>query len=429
MSFAKSYLSRYASGQVQEIPEPDPDLFLTVIIPVYNEPDFINSIQSLLLAEAPGDPWEIIIVVNEPANCLLENHRQNLKTIIELRSFRGILKRTDLQIHIITPKPFSRKKAGPGMARKIGMDEAVRRFNYLNRPEGILVSYDADTSCSSNYLVELAGFFHKFPNAGGCTLYFEHNLEGKIFQNPNHLNAIIQYELYLRYFKLALEWMSFPYANYALGSAFSVRAQRYVIAGGMGLQQAGEDFYFLQKCLPHGNFWELNTTTVFPSARTSDRVVFGTGPFISKFIEEGRIGLDVYPFDLFRALKPLFRWVNLLGEFPESLIEVERIFQEIPEKMRNRMMDLNWGNKIKTAFEESAGLIPFKKRLYHEVNLLQLIRLLNDLTAKGFPKLPVQKEFSLLMNKLGNDLEGLNSADLLLAVQRIEKAKGITRIS
>ncbi len=429
MSFAETYLSRYASGQVQKFPEPDPDLFLIVIIPVFNEPDFINSLQSLLSAEAPGDSWEIIIVVNEPANCTVENHRQNLKTIIELRSFKETLKRTDLQIHLITPKPFSRKKAGPGMARKIGMDEAVRRFNYLNRPEGILVSYDADTSCSSNYFKELAGFYRKFPDAGGCTLFFEHNLEGSISQNPDQLNAIIQYELYLRYFKLALEWMTFPYANYALGSAFSVRAQRYVIVGGMGLQQAGEDFYFLQKCLPHGNFWELNTTTVFPSARTSDRVPFGTGPFISKFIEEGRIGLDVYSFDLFRALQPLFKWVNLLGEFPESLSEVERIFQEIPEKMRNRMMDLSWGNKIKTAFEESAGLIPFKKRFYHEISLLQLIRLLNDLTAEGFPKLPVQNEFSLLMNKLGNDLEGQSSADLLLAAQRIEKEKGITRIN
>ncbi len=429
MSFAETYLSRYSSGQVQSLPVPDPDLFLSVVIPVYNEPGFINSLQSLLSADAPDYPWEIIIVVNEPANCPSENHYQNLKTIDDVNNFKKTLDRPDLQIHLILPDPFPVKKAGPGMGRKIGMDESVRRFNSLSRPEGILVSFDADTTCSHNYLRELAGFFRHYPEAGGCTLAFEHKLEEDGLTDSHHLNAIIQYELYLRYFKFALEWISYPYTVHALGSAFAIRAQRYVLAGGMGLQQAGEDFYFLQKCLPHGNFWELNTTTVYPSARISDRVPFGTGPFVANFINEGKSVLDVFSFDLFRALQPLFKWVKILGELPSSMDEVDQIFHELPGSIRKRLMDLGWRDKIRTALDESAGLIPFKKRFYHEVSVLQLIRLLNGLSMRDFPKLPISGEFLNLMDALGYKLESQNALDLLNSARRIEKSKGIARIT
>ena len=39
------------------------------------------------------------------------------------------------------------KDAGVGLARKTGMDEALYRFNMLGKPEGIILSYDADSLC------------------------------------------------------------------------------------------------------------------------------------------------------------------------------------------------------------------------------------------------------------------------------------------
>ena len=54
---------------------------------------------------------------------------------------------------------------------------------------------------------------------------------------------------------------------------------------GLNKKQAGEDFYFLQKIMPMGNYFELNSTTVHPSSRTSDRVPFGTGPIINQYLK------------------------------------------------------------------------------------------------------------------------------------------------
>ena len=42
---------------------------------------------------------------------------------------------------------------GVGLARKTGMDEAVRRFDIINNPEGVILSLDADCTVEHNYFV------------------------------------------------------------------------------------------------------------------------------------------------------------------------------------------------------------------------------------------------------------------------------------
>ena len=75
--------------------------------------------------------------------------------------------------------------------------------------------------------------------------------------------AIMKYELYLRYYRLALEYTGHPHAYHCIGSAFAVRTLDYVAQGGMNKRQAGEDFYFLQKLIAtgrmffSGNFYPL----------------------------------------------------------------------------------------------------------------------------------------------------------------------------
>ncbi len=429
MSFADKYLNRYATGQVQALPDPNKNLRLIIVIPVCNEPGLLTSLSSLLNADPPGSYWEIILVINEPVDCQREHHEQNLLTIDEVGRFKENIKREDVQIHMICPKAFSRKKAGPGMARKIGMDEAIRRFSHLNRPEGVIVSYDADTTCKVDYLTELSVFFNNNSGAGGCTLYFEHPVEGDIFEDESHRNAIIQYELYLRYFKMFLEYMGFPYVSYSLGSAFAFRAMVYVRVGGMGPQQAGEDFYFLQKCLPHGDFWELNSTDVYPSSRVSDRVVFGTGPFIDGFIKSKQVGLEVYPFEIFKLLKPLFLWIGSLERMPDSLIEVDQVIQNMPDKIRIQIKNQDWYNKIQLSYTESAALVPFVKRIYHEINLLQIIHLLNELIAEGFPKLQVGGEFVKMSKEAFSGEQEGSALELLKKARETEKSKGNIQIS
>ena len=66
-----------------------------------------------------------------------------------------------------------------------------------------------------------------------------------------------------------LHFTGFPYVHHTVGSAIAVKAMTYVKAGGMNRRMAGEDFYFIQKLLPAGGFFNLNQTTVYPSPRSS----------------------------------------------------------------------------------------------------------------------------------------------------------------
>lgn len=87
----------------------------------------------------------------------------------------------------------------------------------------------------------------------------------------------MKYELYLRYYRLALEYTGHPHAYHCIGSAFAVRTLDYVAQGGMNKRQAGEDFYFLQKLIATGRYATLQSTQVYPSPRFSGRTPFGTG--------------------------------------------------------------------------------------------------------------------------------------------------------
>ena len=86
----------------------------------------------------------------------------------------------------------------------------------------------------------------------------------------------------------------------------AVKALPYVKAGGMNRKQAGEDFYFIQKLVPAGGYFSLNSTTVYPSPRASFRVPFGTGASIGKLTEQMNVRLLTYNLQAFNELRSFF---------------------------------------------------------------------------------------------------------------------------
>jgi hypothetical protein len=53
VSAINRYLQRNGSGPVEVLPDPDPDLFLCVVIPAYKEDDLLSAIQALLACDPP----------------------------------------------------------------------------------------------------------------------------------------------------------------------------------------------------------------------------------------------------------------------------------------------------------------------------------------------------------------------------------------
>ena len=83
-----------------------------------------------------------------------------------------------LVVRILEHLELPARDAGVGLARKLGMDEAVARLAAARRPRGIIVGLDADCRVDADYLTALHEHFRRHPDSPGCSVYFEHPLPG-----------------------------------------------------------------------------------------------------------------------------------------------------------------------------------------------------------------------------------------------------------
>jgi hypothetical protein len=365
--FADLYLERYASGQEADLPQPDPDLFLCVVIPSYKEPDLITSIVSLFNCYAPGVKWEVIVVVNYPSGSPQETIELSLRNMEEIDKFNRQQDRPDVDVHALW------WHAGVGLARKIGMDEAVRRFNLIGNQKGIIVGFDADSQCSPDFLKQIVTFYKHHPKANSANHYFEHPLHGNL--DAGIYRSIAEYELYLRYLRFAIEFTGHPHAIHTVGSSFSVRADTYVGVNGMGKHAAGEDFYFLHKCIALERFYEINTLTVYPSPRESDRVIFGTGATIRKQAGQDE-ELKVYDIGSFMPLRDFFRSLpEMYNELPGNTKNL--IDSKLPQPLQEFLRRVQGTEMIARIARETGSYKSFQKRFFAWFNGFMVLRFLN----------------------------------------------------
>nr|MDA3778989.1 glycosyltransferase [Bacteroidales bacterium] len=324
MNFADSYLKKYPFKDAFFYEKPNKNLNIVIVIPAYNEDKLLDTLYSLWKCNKPQKAVEVIIIINSAQNETQDIREKNRKTYNEARDW--IKKHQDLLLRFFIENfdELPNKHAGAGLARKIGMDEAIRRFNSINNKSGIIVSLDADTLVKENYLVEIEkSFLDKNINVG--ILNFQHPISGNEFSDDIYF-ASIKYELYLRYYKNALKFTRFPYFYQTIGSCFAVKVEAYVKQGGMNRRQAGEDFYFLQKIFQLGGITEIKATRVYPSSRPSDRVPFGTGPMI-KEISKSENSFDIYNFKAFEDLKYFFDNIEIL--FTNSKLQNRELFDAL----------------------------------------------------------------------------------------------------
>lgn len=306
-----SYLEkhRFCEGQIDA--PMSGDVNIIIVIPCYNEPNILKALFSLHECGNTVCSVEIIVVINSGENDDNEISKQNQRTIEDVHGWGKKYNRDKLILHVIHQKGLPKKHAGVGLARKIGMDEAVARFDAIKNDNGIIVCLDADCIVEKNYLEEIEKHFLKHPKTTGCSVYYEHPIEGSEFDKKVY-TGIINYELFLRYYNRALHFCHFPYAFHTIGSCMAVRSSIYQKQGGMNRRKAGEDFYFLHKIFPLRKFTELNTTRVIPSSRESNRVPFGTGSAVKKFMLSGTNDYMAYNIQTFIDLKMFFDAVSTL---------------------------------------------------------------------------------------------------------------------
>jgi hypothetical protein len=371
-----TYFKRFNAKEPQISVMPHDGLRMAIVIPCFNEPNVIATLESILNCQPPTSRVEVIVMINAAENSLPSIKEQNQKTFLEIKYWIAKCRCLTIDFHIIMDNNLSDKKAGVGRARKIGMDEAARRLP----DDGIIVGLDADSTVRDNYLIAIEKYFEENQQTSGCSIYFEHPIG--VLLDPKQANAIIQYELHLRYFIEMQRNMGYPFAYQTIGSSMAVRNIEYQLVGGMNTRKAGEDFYFLHKFIKKGGFGDLNTTTVFPSARISDRVPFGTGRAIKDLLDQeddnSQLYLTYHP-DSFKVM----------GDFFKKIETYYYAQYSVNDKLKLFLNAQNFQDKINEIKANTTSLKSFKRRFYHWFDAFLLMKALHYLRDNHFPNIPI----------------------------------------
>ncbi|MDR2086318.1 MAG: hypothetical protein LBP72_04000 [Dysgonamonadaceae bacterium] len=346
---------------------------IIIVIPCYDEPGMMQTIRSLFACERGNFGVEILLVINSYAISPEPVKDVNRIAFREACDFAAANNRAGFSLFPLWVENLPGHQTGAGLPRKIGMDKAAAHFTAIGKKNGIIVSLDADTTVAGNYLTEIYRCFKRY-RLRSATIEFHHPVE--------HLNptdelrqATEVYEKYLRYYRSALEYTGYPYAYYTIGSAFAVSAETYSQVGGMGRQQAGEDFYFLQKVFPLGKTRFIDTTCVYPAARVSARVPFGTGPAIAKMFDEKKFVKLTYRMEAFEELKQLFDQLDAF--YQASCEHAEILLHRFPVYMTAFLKENGFLAKIEEIKQHTASPEMFRKRFFNYFTAFRILKYLN----------------------------------------------------
>jgi|WetSurSiteA1Bulk_404760.scaffolds.fasta_scaffold01803_4 hypothetical protein len=422
MGFADQYLGKQKRVTPYFTDLPSGKLRFSVVIPAYCEPHLSDALQSLWDCKRPRDPVEVIVVVNSPIDASLQVTETNRATLLTTSEWICDHNDPAMRFLLMDQTSLPDHDAGVGLVRKTGMDEALFRFNLVNNPHGYILSFDADSRCDDNYFTAIEAAIDLHPLAKGFDVYFEHPLSGPGYPEKVY-RGIAAYELHLRYLNLFLRFTGFPFAHHTIGSCFGTRADVYAAQGGMNKRKAGEDFYFLHKVIPLGNFITIKDTRVVPSPRTSDRVPFGTGVSIGKFLSaDDEITLTYAP-ECFLTLLPFFQLIEKLFKMPSP--EVGLTLGSMPEPLKSHLSELGAVPAIANINSNCSSLPAFTNRFFRWFDAFRIVKYLNASHRSYFRMIPVQEAAIRFLDIAGSQPHpgAVNTFDLLKIFRDIERGK------
>lgn len=335
----------------------DPQIFIA--LPVLDEWENItNFIQNL--RNQTYQKFVLYVCVNQPDNWWNMDEKKSVceRNILALNYLKTI---SDFKIQIIDKSTkgngWQGKQSGVGWARKVLMDA----INEKASENDVVISLDADTTFESDYFESIIHNFQSHQEIMAISVPYYH----KLTANEAVDRAILRYEIYMRYYAINLWRIGSPYNFTALGSAIAFPVWAYRKIGGISPMKSGEDFYFLQKFCKTRRIINWNSVKVYPAARFSDRVFFGTGPAMIKGNNGDWESYPIYHYTLFDKVRESY---NLFDELFENDIELP-----INEFITEQFKDKFWWHPLRKNFKNKDK---FVKACYEKIDGLRLLQFL-----------------------------------------------------
>jgi len=354
---------------------------MVVVIPVHNEPDLPLTLHSLARCASPTCQWTALLVINDCISDNSEVRQQNQRSYTQLQTS------LPCPIAVIDATGLAAGKGGVGVARKIGMDTAIAAFAHNNR-DGILVSLDADCTVNPDYLIAVEHYFIAQPQSPACVTRYCHPLDNAA--SPTERQAMIQYELHLRYYQLGLQQATVPYAFTTIGSCFACRASDYARQGGMNRRQAGEDFYFLHKIARRGSIGLCRDAVVSPSARITSRTPFGTGEAMATWLASGASEWTSYHPNAFIDLAAMAHQID-------SMATTDYTTAMLPSTMQDFFEQQQGSKHLAEIRRNTATHDAFCKRFWHWFNGFLAMKFIRFACNTHHGWMPVKQAITTLL--------------------------------
>ena len=294
-----------------------------VAIPLMNELDNVPILLDQLISQSTH-PVLISFCINQPESWRkLPDKKEivlnNTKTLIYLNKISTSFPIPIIVLDHTSPGNGFHSNVGcVGLARKL----CINSFLTFTNKNDIIVNMDADTYYPDNYFENIINIYNQLPLLSGVCAPFYHKINDL---HPDKAMLMLRYEIFLHFYTLQLLLIKSPYAYMPIGSAMSFRVNAYKKAGGFKVKNAGEDFYTMQQIRKIGIICSWLGNTIYPSARISDRVVFGTGPAIGLNLENQIKKYPFYPTFLFKKIKYYYQ----ILEHSKSIDEIIKNLKDI----------------------------------------------------------------------------------------------------
>ena len=386
----QKYLSRYGSVKWRLNAKGNLQYDVAIVVPAIAEYKNIITLLNSLAENVFNKNYQVLIifVINNIISSSDEVKEENHKTLKLLKAIINDSSSYHPAIHKFNSSGLSiglidasseglelpEKTGGVGLARKIGMDISLSIFDYSKAGKKILICLDADCTVEKNYIEEIVNHFNAF-NINAGVINYEHPLP----DDEENVKAIISYEIFLRYYELGLKYAGSQYAFQTVGSAMACDYEAYIKIEGMNKRKAAEDFYFLEKLAKHYKIKKINSTKVFPSARQSWRVPFGTGQRMNRFHSKSQNEYLLYDPESFNILKEWLKLFNSEKDFTgeDYLKEVNKINSELCNFLSEQNFKKDWNNIISNS-KNNRQLDIQKQRWFDGFRTLRLIHHLRD---------------------------------------------------
>jgi glycosyltransferase involved in cell wall biosynthesis len=292
----RQYLERHAEPEAAcatELARANAPYPAVVAIPAYGEGDSLGT----TLASIPrcgGQKPLVILVVNQRDDSPEWAQDANRRILEQLRrdgSCRVLgpsvehLSGEEQEIVLIDRSASGQRfppRQGVGLARKIGADFALSLWASGGSQSPWIHCTDADVTLPQDYLDRVPAAVRdggdranpEGERAAAAFVYdFVHASDGA----RDNGAAILEYEIFLRYYVLGLRSAGSAYAYHSIGSTLAIHSRAYAQVRGFPRREAAEDFHLLAKLVKVGRILPLRGEPIVLSGRESTRVPFGTG--------------------------------------------------------------------------------------------------------------------------------------------------------